>query len=323
MHLLTALLHVTAQTVLIIALADFVAGLIHWLEDTYFDADTPVIGPLFIRPNIVHHHLPRYFTRLTWWESSRELVLAAALLVAASRPLGFFGWQVVLFAALSANANQIHKWSHRTRRENGRIISLLQDCRILQTPRHHGLHHTDPKNTCYCPITNFVNPLLERVSFWERIETLVEKLTGIAHRDDTSNRGHGPGPDWLHAYRHPPAQPAASTSIQPKTPMKKTSVIPSGHTRQAMFTPPTRGAASILALVALVIVGWTVGLLMQGPATNPRPDPKSNEPARTQTDAVEIQPAQAASPRTNPANPGDRHLAGDPGRDHTPHHRRN
>ncbi len=134
-------------------------------------------------------------------QSSRDLLLVSLLLVVISIPLGFFGWQVVLFALLTTNANQIHKWSHRTRRENGPLITWLQDWRILQTPRHHGLHHTDPKNTYYCPITNFVNPVLEKISFWTRLETLIERLTGIRHRDDTSLRGQGSGPAWLAAYR--------------------------------------------------------------------------------------------------------------------------
>lgn len=205
MNLLIPPVLIVIQIILIVALADFVAGIIHWLEDAYFTEDTPVIGPLFIRPNIVHHHLPRYFTRLTWWQSSRDLVLVGALVLLVAWPLGWLSWQLWFFVILSANANQVHKWSHRTRAENGRLISLLQDWRILQTPRHHGLHHTDPKNTYYCPITNYVNPLLERISFWPRLETLIERLTGVSHRVDTAVRGQGPGPEWLTTYRALPA----------------------------------------------------------------------------------------------------------------------
>lgn len=203
MHPIVEIVLIAVQAVLVIALADFLAGVIHWLEDAYFDENTPFIGSRIIRPNIVHHHLPRYFTQLSWWDSSRDLLLASLVLVAASIPLGFFGWQVVLFAVVSTNANQVHKWAHRTRKENGRLISLLQDWRILQTPHHHGLHHTDPKNTYYCPVTNLVNPILERISFWQSLEDVIEKITGIKHRDDTSIRGQGPGPDWLAQYRRP------------------------------------------------------------------------------------------------------------------------
>lgn len=192
---------VLAQAFGLVLLADFIAGVVHWLEDAYGSADTPVLGPLLIRPNIVHHHYPRHFTRLSWWQSSWDLVLVGLAFLALGWWLGFLSWQLWLFVAIAVNANQVHKWAHRTRRENGRIVSFLQDIRVLQTPHHHALHHTDPKNTYYCPITNVLNPLLERLRFWHRLERLIARLTGLEHRKDTSNRGEGPGPAWLAEVR--------------------------------------------------------------------------------------------------------------------------
>lgn len=211
MHLLISAFSIVAQIILVAALADFIAGVIHWAEDAYFTEDTPIIGPLFIRPNIVHHHYPRFFTHLTWWQSSWDLALAGGVLLLIAWPLGLLSWQLALFAVVSANANEIHKWSHRTRAENGRIISALQDWHILQTPRHHGLHHSDPKNTYYCPVTNLVNPVLERVDFWTRLEAIIERLTGAKHRTDTAVRGQGPGPEWLVLCRPAPKTPCAKT----------------------------------------------------------------------------------------------------------------
>lgn len=201
---MSTLLHlawIAVQIVLIVGFADFVAGVVHWLEDAYFDEHTPVIGRHVIVPNIVHHHLPRYFTRLSWWESSQELVLAGALLLVVAWPLGLGSWQLLLFVAVSINANEIHKMAHRTRAENGWLISKLQDWHILQTPRHHGLHHSDPKNTYYCPVTNYVNPLLEKTQFWPRLEAFIALRLGVTHRHDTAVRGQGPGPEWLAEYR--------------------------------------------------------------------------------------------------------------------------
>lgn len=201
MSILLHALLIAFEVVVIVGLADFVAGLVHWAEDAYFDEHTPVIGPRIIVPNIVHHHLPRYFTRLSWWRSSRDLLLVGALLIAIAVPLGLLSWQLLLFVAVSVNANQIHKMAHRTRAENGWLISKLQDWRILQTPRHHGLHHSDPKNTYYCPVTNYVNPLLEKVQFWDRLEALIALRTGVTHRHDTAVRGQGPAPQWIENFR--------------------------------------------------------------------------------------------------------------------------
>jgi ubiquitin-conjugating enzyme E2 variant len=197
MHTLQPIL----QALGVILLADFVAGLAHWLEDAYGSEATPVVGPLMIKPNIIHHHYPRLFTKNNWWQSSWDLLALGVVILGLAAWLGYFNWQVVLFVVISVNANQVHKWSHMTRAEVGPVVAFLQDIRVLQTPRHHALHHTDPKNTYYCPVTNLVNPLLEAVDFWGQLEALIEAITGITHRHDTSNRGAGPGPAWLADYR--------------------------------------------------------------------------------------------------------------------------
>ncbi len=204
-----------AQVIGLIALADFLAGIVHWLEDAYGTEHTPIVGPLLIRPNIVHHHYPRFFTRLTWWQSSWDLVLLGGAILGAAWWFGVLSWQLWLFVFISINANQVHKWSHRTRTENGPVISFLQDIRVLQTPRHHALHHTDPKNTYYCPVTNLVNPVLERLEFWPKLESLIATVTGVHHRVDTSNRGAGPGPAWLADFR-----PAAPKPPAPRSPSR-------------------------------------------------------------------------------------------------------
>jgi plasmanylethanolamine desaturase len=181
--------------------ADFVAGMIHWLEDAYVREDTPIIGKWVARPNIVHHHYPRYITRHNWWQTSFDLVLVSAALVIGAWFLGLLSWEVWVFAIVSANANEFHKWEHRTRKENGRIISFLQDIRVLQTAKHHARHHTDPKNSHYCTITNVLNPALDGARFWDGLEWALARTVGLERREDTSIRGHGPGPTWLAEYK--------------------------------------------------------------------------------------------------------------------------
>jgi plasmanylethanolamine desaturase len=181
--------------------ADFVAGMIHWLEDAYVREDTPLIGKRIARPNIVHHHYPRYMTRHNWWQTSWDLVLVSVALIIGAWFTGLLTWEVWLFAILSANANEFHKWEHRTCKENGPIISFLQDIRLLQTAKHHARHHTDPKNSHYCTITNFLNPVLDGMNFWNGLEWALAKTVGLNRREDTSVRGHGPGPAWLAEYK--------------------------------------------------------------------------------------------------------------------------
>lgn len=211
--MILTLLGIVAQGTAAILLADFAAGLIHWIEDAYFTEDTPVLGRLLIRPNIIHHHYPRFFTRYTWFQSSWDLLILGAVVIAGAWAFNVLSWQVWLFVAVSINANEIHKWSHRTRKENGPVISKLQDWHILQTPHQHALHHTDPKNTYYCPVTNLLNPVLEKIRFWAGLEWVIWRITGIRHREDTSVRGQGPGPAWLSAYR--PAAKGSTPAAKP------------------------------------------------------------------------------------------------------------
>ena len=180
--------------------AEFVAGLVHWFEDAYIRDTTPLVGKYIGRPNIVHHHYPRFMTRNTWWQSSWDLVLFSAFIVGGAWSVGLLTWHVWLFAILSANANEFHKWEHCTRKENGRLISFLQDLNILQSAKHHALHHTDPKNSHFCTITNVLNPVLDAVRFWRGLECLLAKTISLKRQPDTSIRGCGPGPAWLKEF---------------------------------------------------------------------------------------------------------------------------
>lgn len=199
------LILVLVQMVAIVLAADFVGGFVHWVEDAYIRENTPLVGQLIGRPNTVHHHFPRHMTRYNWWYTSRDLAVVSAVLVIAAACAGWLTWQVWLFAILAANANEFHKWEHRTRKENGRLISFLQDIKLLQTAKHHARHHTDPKNSHYCTTTNLLNPVLDGIHFWGGLEWLLAKTIRLERREDTSVRGHGPGPAWLEDYRRQPA----------------------------------------------------------------------------------------------------------------------
>lgn len=194
---MNSLLPLLLQAIAVILAADFVAGLVHWIEDAYIREDTPWVGGWIGRPNVEHHHLPRRMTRNTWWQSNRELLLAMALMTLTAALLGRLTWHVVLFAILGGNANEVHKWAHRTRRENGRLISFLQDIRLLQTSRHHAIHHTNPKEVHYCPITNVLNPVLDGLHVWAGMEWALAHTVGLRRQPDTSVSDQGLPPEWI------------------------------------------------------------------------------------------------------------------------------
>jgi ubiquitin-conjugating enzyme E2 variant len=172
------------EAALVTLLADFVSGLVHWAEDTYGTVDTPVIGRWIVEPNILHHQDGASFLAKSWLGSSWDLLLAAAALVAVAWWAGRLDWQVWLFAMLGANANQIHKWNHAGRSQVPAPIRSLQGLRILQTAADHAHHHRGDKNSAYCVITPYVNPILDRLGFWRGLERLVVRRGWAPRRLD-------------------------------------------------------------------------------------------------------------------------------------------
>ena len=175
---------VALQFVGVVLVADFVSGVVHWLEDAYARKDTPIIGKWIGEANIEHHSKPRAFISRGWWASSWDLALAGVLVVSGAWWMKLLSWHVWIFAFVSANANQVHKWAHRAPHENGRLITWLQKSKLVQTQRHHAKHHSGEKNSHYCSVTNFLNPILEALGFWKKIERFNEKIFGLKRKLD-------------------------------------------------------------------------------------------------------------------------------------------
>jgi plasmanylethanolamine desaturase len=60
----------------------------------------------------------------------------------------------------------------------------LQKIKLLQTQRHHAKHHSGEKDSHYCSVTNFLNPILEELEFWKGLERFNEKYFGLKRRLD-------------------------------------------------------------------------------------------------------------------------------------------
>ncbi len=167
------------QVILTICMADLICGLVHWFEDSYGNEAWPVIGAAIITPNRLHHDRPRAFLENNWWQSAQIQLLASAVVLALAHGIGWDCWQLVLFLILAVNGNEVHKWAHRSSAENTRIIAWLQDSGLIQSRRHHAQHHRGLRNSHYCPITPWVNPVLDRLRLWRLLEHGIQITTGI------------------------------------------------------------------------------------------------------------------------------------------------
>src|SRR5512138_136807 len=155
---------------------DFISGFVHWLEDSYGHPHLPIIGRYVTKPDLLHHFHPRKFVTNSWFSSSDLLLLLCLASLVVAFAIDRLSPMVFLAAVLGVNANQVHKWCHRTPRENGRFIGALQTLRLVQSPRQHRRHHVDKKDAAYCVLTDFLNPILDSCRFWRALEFVILKV---------------------------------------------------------------------------------------------------------------------------------------------------
>ncbi len=137
-------MQIALDIVIMVLAVDLGSGLLHWLEDSYGQPHWPLTGKWITRPNMRHHRQPAAFTKNSWLRSAAVPLVIGAVIIAVAWLCGALTWQVALFVAIAVNANEIHKWSHMPKNKRGMLVSALQDIRLIQTPRHHGRHHSSP-----------------------------------------------------------------------------------------------------------------------------------------------------------------------------------
>jgi ubiquitin-conjugating enzyme E2 variant len=173
---------IVLNVLLVILAVDFFSGLLHWAEDSYGQPHWPITGKYITQPNQLHHKSPSEFTKNSWFESANVLLVIGGAVVGLAAVAGVLSWPLLLFAAIGVNANEIHKWTHVGRRHKARLVTALQSLGLLQTGKHHGRHHAGNKDSHYCLITNFMNPVLDRLKFWRGLEWVIEKTLGVNKR---------------------------------------------------------------------------------------------------------------------------------------------
>jgi len=176
------------EAIAVLGLVDLASGIFHWLEDTFWTEKTPVLGRWVVTPNVIHHRSPSAFVDKSWLESSWDLAAFGGCIVATAWGLHCLTWHVWLFVVVGANANQIHKWTHVPHQRLAWPVRALQRMGLLQSAAHHAAHHGGEKNTAYCVITPWVNPVLDRLDVWRLLERLVVRPGAAPRRTDLANR---------------------------------------------------------------------------------------------------------------------------------------
>jgi hypothetical protein len=179
---------------LVLLSSDFVTGLLHWIADTYGSEETPVLGPSVVKPFRLHHLYPRDICThnlVTTLGNSCIIAVPALSLslyliwrMPESRWLPLAVVCLAILAGATVATNLFHKWAHQ---ENpSTIVRWLQRTRVVLEPSHHDLHHAEPFNQHYCITNGWLNPVLNRIGFFRKVEAAL-RLVGIepaqAHSD--------------------------------------------------------------------------------------------------------------------------------------------
>jgi ubiquitin-conjugating enzyme E2 variant len=172
---------IALATLLGLAASDFITGTLHWLCDTFFAEDTPIIGPAVIESFREHHRDQLAMTRRAFLRVSNSNVVATSLvlvlvwvarLVAPGPPSVFVdAWITTLACALTLT-NQFHKWAHLP--HVPRIVARLQALGLILGPAEHARHHRGNHSRAYCVTTGWLNPLLDGIHFFGASERVIE-----------------------------------------------------------------------------------------------------------------------------------------------------
>lgn len=160
--------------------ADLLSGTAHWFCDTFFEEDTPLIGAVVIQPFRDHHVFPQRITRYRFIEQDTTNFFLMLI------PLGLAEWgkapQAGEFGAIfwcgcalglstgSFCTNLFHKWAHA--RRPPALARWLQRSGLILSPARHARHHGDYSRG-FCVTSGWLNPLLDAVHFFPRVELAV------------------------------------------------------------------------------------------------------------------------------------------------------
>src|SRR5262245_16479191 len=175
------------QIVAAVLMADFFSGLAHWIEDSYFSPETPLLGETIAR-NVEHHRDPLAFVHHPWQFTIRSSLVSAVFLGVVFAALGLLGPVSLGALGIAVFANQVHRWAHMPAGNVPTVVRLLQRVKVLQSPEHHLRHHKEAKDSHYCVVTNLLNPVLDRIYFWRSLEVVIHVLSGRGRRADESVR---------------------------------------------------------------------------------------------------------------------------------------
>ncbi len=156
---------------------DFGSGVLHWAADTYATGETPFVGPKFVKPFREHHVDPLAITRHDFIEANGDNCFLGIFVLSPTVTFvpidtSTFGLMVAI-CTLTMSATLLltsvaHGWAHIA--SPPRFARALQRLGLVVSAEHHAVHHVPPHKRHYCITAGWLNPLLDRIGFFGKLE---------------------------------------------------------------------------------------------------------------------------------------------------------
>lgn len=163
-------------------LADLLSGIVHWSEDRLLDdrwSDHWLLGPIKA-DNDLHHAKPTAMLKYSFVMNVSNSAPIAIVLSIALWTIGAPLW-LWLGVGMTSVANLVHRFAHTPDFRLWSVVRFLQRTGFFISHQHHREHHFSKQGLVrkedttgrYCPMTNWLNPALDRIRFWYWLERLL------------------------------------------------------------------------------------------------------------------------------------------------------
>lgn len=161
--------------------ADFGSGVLHWSVDNYGNGRTPIMGNI-IAAFQGHHSAQWTITQREFCNNVHKLCIPFGIptmllinFISGPGTTLFF----TVFCVLEIMSQEMHKWSHTSRKDVPDIVNWMQDAGLSIGRKSHAQHHKAPYKGNYCIVSGICNPALDDSGFFRRLEHIVYNINGV------------------------------------------------------------------------------------------------------------------------------------------------
>jgi hypothetical protein len=178
-------------SLLSLLISDFLSGVLHWFGDSYkineiLCVKNPFLNTLqieFFNDFKLHHDKPSNIYQINTilynigFISFVPLVLCIFGFLTENLLFKNFMMYLMIFLFFT---NIFHRLAHLQKNNKlPYIISLLMNYWPFLNSKRHEKHHEYPQIKSYCITSGLLNPLLDKIKFFDKIEYIIYNITGI------------------------------------------------------------------------------------------------------------------------------------------------